>query len=46
MPRRPVRYARTLRYTLEREHNRHAALSVGWRPAAPSRKLGNASREP
>jgi hypothetical protein len=46
MPRLPARYARTIWYTLEREHNRHAAISVGWRPAAQRNKLGNASREP
>jgi hypothetical protein len=29
----PARYARTVRYTLEREWNRTTAMSVGLRPA-------------
>jgi hypothetical protein len=44
MPRLPVRYACTMRYTRERGHNRTAAISVGLRPAAPNCKMWNASR--
>jgi hypothetical protein len=44
LPRLPARYARTIRYTLEREHNRNAAISVGVRPIAQSNKIWNASR--
>jgi hypothetical protein len=39
MPRLPARYARTIRYTLEREHNRKVAISVGVRPAAHSKRI-------
>src|SRR5580765_6023950 len=46
MPRLPARYARTIRYTLEREQNRKAAISVGFRPAAHNSKMWNARREP
>src|SRR5713101_8296622 len=46
LPRLPVRYARTIRYMLEREQKRKAAISVGFRPAAHSNKIWNASREP
>jgi hypothetical protein len=42
-PRLPARYARTIRYTLEREHNRNAAISVGVRPAAHRSTIWNAS---
>ena len=44
MPRLPVRYARTIRYTLEREQNKNAPISVGFRPAAHNSKMWNASR--
>jgi hypothetical protein len=46
MPRLPGRYARTIRYTRERAHKRKAALSVGVRPPAQRKRIGNASREP
>src|SRR5215510_1431570 len=46
MPRLPVRYARTIRYALEREPNRNATISVGFRPAAQSNTIWNARRYP
>jgi hypothetical protein len=45
-PSRPGRDADTRRDTREREHNTKAASAGGYRPAAPSRKLGNVSSEP